>query len=410
MRSIRYTSLSILCALAWIAMPCLLWWGTVPVARVRILEGISQKGEPTYLSIDGRYLATVKKHFEEPTELSVTIPYEKPVDLPQTISIWDLDTGSACFEQREPNVSRMFFSPDAKRMVVVWIEGEVRVWNTMTSEVCVLPHPAFSFGHATLSPDGHVMAAAGSAGVRASPVINDQFRFWDLTSMKEIMVIERHPGPFDVPMTFSPDGQQLAVSGPARVQLLNWATQEPSVVLTCLSSLPDESVFAPDGQTLAVQRRGSGELAFIDIASQQLRDTWKIGSAVEAIAYAPDSKLIAVSAVGVESKLRELVKRIHTGLADRICPLERRTVLLDAQTGRRLELLPPSSHVAFRPDGKTLVTYSKEQDAVLLWDVPPRPRISLVAHMLSLLLSITLTALWWRARRIRHKLVAKSSS
>jgi hypothetical protein len=420
MHSIRYKCLDILCALAWLVTPFVLWLGHAPVPRATALAGISKTGEPSYLSADGRYLATVKKHFIDTGTFTFTFPpnYEKPVDAPQTISIWDIDTGTKRFEQKEPNASQIIFSPDAKRVVVVWIENLVRVWDTMTSEVRVLSHPNFSFDRATLSPDGHVMAVAGSVGMQGFPnnsfhgneinLTNDQFRFWNLTSMKEIMVIDRQPdGPFDVSMTFSPDGRQLAieVARPNRVQLLDWAKKGPGIVLKYLPSLPGELVFAPDGKTLAVQTRGSGDLALIDIVSQQVRANWKVGSEVEAIAYSPDSKLIAASAVGVESNLRELVKRIDSRLADRFCPLESRTLLLNAQSGRRLASLPASSFLAFRPDGKTLITYSKEQDAVFLWDVPPRARTSLFARFLSLLLPITLTAIWWRARRTRHKRV-----
>jgi len=403
---IRKRLLGLFCGLAWLATPCLLWWGPTPVPRAIVLGGISVAGEPACFSADGRSLAMVKKHFKDHGAVIVRVPYEKPVDLPQTISVWDIDAGVTRFEEKEPNAGEIIFSPDLDQLLVIWLEGEVRLWNTKTSRVRSLQPMVLDgfWPHRwAFSPNGEILASLGMRHpAPKEPTDWYEIRLWDLADSKVVAKLPT-PEPFPMPITFAPTGRQLAqatAGPPPQIRFFPWATKEPSrVVPVPLPLWTFEWAFAPDSNMLAAHLHDARAIVFFDGGSGQVLHFWDMGGTIGAWAFSPDSRLLAVNAVGIETRFRKFLKRVHSRIADVVAPPEDRTILLDIETGQRLAMLPSSSHLVFRPDGKTLVAYSKENDAVLLWDVPPRPRLPFFARLLPLGLAIPLSAVWWRRQR-----------
>jgi hypothetical protein len=135
-----------------------------------------------------------------------------------------------------------------------------------------------------------------------------------------------------------------------------------------------------------------------DLTTGQEVAVYRLPPYIHAMAFSPDGAMLAISHANTDDTLRNLVERVtrndHPWLE-----IERgETLLLDAKTGHRLACLPFSRWLAFRPDGKTLVTYSKD-DAILLWDIPPRTRFQAMHGLPPVGFAVILTAAWWRVRR-----------
>jgi WD40 repeat protein len=409
MLALRNRHLGFVCIVAWIGTGLALWMWRTPLPRSRPLHGISKVGKPLFLSRDGHYLATVKE---------ASFPrYPQPGDAPATISLWDIDTGVEQFQVKERRAANVTFSADGTLVAIVTLDNEIKVWNSKTGEMQLLRTPDFcpyygGAGHcpnganfAAFSPNGDVYAVGGRFETRGPlkedvgglPDFSDRpggIRLWDLAHKKEIAAL---PIPHSFGgMGFSPDGRRLAVvqEYPLKAQLFDLDTAKAGLVIdtgTIHNGEWQQLVFAPDGHTLAIMEP-TRQIFLSDTASGQERRFWLLGGKHGAAAFSPDSRLLAVSCSGVGSEMRKVVHGLDAKLAYRLFPPTDCTLLLDAQTGDAVESLPSSAYLAFRPDG-TLVTYSAKNDAIFLWNVPPRPGLWIRA--LPLAMALLLTATWW---------------
>jgi WD40 repeat protein len=368
------------------------------------LPGISKVGHPDFLSNDGRYLGLIGG-----------VPGNV-----QDISLWDIDTGLETFHWKDPKAFQAGFSPDASRLMVL-DDKQVRVCNTSTSEVQVLPAPDFIPFRAgemwSFSGNGQILAVGGRCGDQDAY----QVRIWDLNRMQEVARVPRDPKPQPTQgrvlgghqslvggrsdtMSITPDGSGLVLADSAwNVQFFDWAAVKTDLemdsFITSYFRLHDFA-FSSDGQRCAMaypESQAGNQILVAELVGAQAQHAWNLSGDVGGIAFSPDGKLLAVSCYDSNLGLRSLAERISPKFAERFLAPDERVLVLDAQTGRRLAALPALFPLAFRPDGKTLVTYSFEKDVVLLWDMPPPSGVWLDVLLPGV--AVVLTGIWWRKRR-----------
>jgi WD40 repeat protein len=392
--------------LTWIIAGYALKWGSAPVPRAA-MEAIAGRGVLLDISCDGRLFATIYES-----------EYEK------RLSLWEIDSGAEVFKLRRHSMSALagghgidcefVVSPNAKNVAEVCRGGTIKIWDTTRSGApTVLEQKALLGEHrpsyrliaeAIFSPDGRNFAAKQS-GYGSVPC---EATLWNLADGKVVAAVPCHD--MDSPLALAPDERGLFLESPdcRKLTLIDWATKSQKIEIPYnhLWSIR-EARFSPDGRVVAT--RGKANIVCLtDTVDGQRAAVHFFPGKVAAMAFSPNSRLLAVSYFCDPSKPGPLESVLGSTLARRLFPPEKHTVLLEAQSGRRLATLPFSSHLAFRSDGMTLVTYSQEQDAFLLWDAPPRPRLTLFARLLSLCLPAAWTAVWWYRRRTKNRVGPKA--
>jgi WD40 repeat protein len=399
MSAFRHRRLGVFCAIAWLCAGIALWAWHAPRPRSRLLD--KSLGYALFLSQDGRVLVTAEGI--SPDRIA------HPISQEFSLSFRDIDTGAKIFQLQEPRASNITFSDNARHVAIMTLDDEVKVWNTATAEVRVLKKAGFQpfgRGFSAFSPNGDVLALAGRYS--AAPDATWHVGIWDVAHGKEIR--ELSPANLMSGTTFSPDGRWLALASylPLKVQLLDWKTGNTGVEIDASHVHGGNGllrlVFAPDGETLAIAQLGAWfpRICLAETARGQEQRLYDLGGlGTQTFAFSPDGRLLAVNCMQVTPAMHRLVQKIDVKLAERFFGKQDRLVLLDTQTGEQLESLPGSDLVAFRPDGKTLVTFGN--GGVLLWDVPPRP--PLWVRLLPAGLAVALTVIWyWRRRRARKEL------
>jgi len=241
----------------------------------------------------------------------------------QTVKLWHALTGEPKRMLPHENlVYSVAFSPDGKTLA----SGEhqdaiIRLWDVRTGHLkAALSGGRGSVWSLAFSPDGKTLASGAYRFARRGFV-----QLWDLTSGRVKLEID---APGTVAVAFSPDAKRLASTG----------TQQTG----------------ERGQSDAVVR-------LWDAQTGELKRTWKVEgddrTVAGSVAFSPDGRLVASgSAVGERAKQ----KRPGT------------LYLWDVGTGRLLwEQVCHDGDVtslAFLPDGKTLVSGSRDK-TVKLWEI-----------------------------------------
>jgi WD40 repeat protein len=281
-----------------------------------------------------------------------------------TAKLWDIGAGKAVATlKHEREVSAVAFSPDGTLLATgdgrwqLREPGEVRVWDVATAaERRVLRGHrggvlALAFGPGGLlvsggrdatvrlwdvrsgrskfvlradsdervrtvavSPDGRLIASGGAPngfGVREVPI-----RLWDVASGKERATLRGHT--FDVwGLAFAPDGKVLASGGiDGTVRL--WEVTTSKLKHTFLGAVPegDRAVvwsvaYRPDGKMIATGDL-RGNVRLWDPHGQKILASVKgYPTAVCAVAFSPDSKVLAVGTGFVDLQDTELPGEVH---------------------------------------------------------------------------------------------------
>jgi WD40 repeat protein len=228
---------------------------------------------------------------------------------------------------------------------------------------------------AAFSPDGLQIATAGST-----------VRLWDAATGKAQSPLSRQDGPW-LAVAFSKDGKRLAasrVAGPGEQSVHVWDLPGGKEIV--LGNVPrfgaSALALSPDGKLLAMESQGDA----IDGDGQALRDplalafdviltVWDVEKAearfrlkghkerIFALAFSLDGKLLASAGGSARFPLDDHDSSIR---------------LWDVGEGKLLAELEGHKakveSVAFAPDGKTLVSSSRDQ-TIRLWDVAKREAV-----------------------------------
>jgi WD40 repeat protein len=354
--------LGFVCVLVWFSAGLVAWQERTPVARAVAVPRVADKGSLHFLSCDGRFFATTQS----------AAGYE-------SLSLWETDSGAEIFKCTHQGNCAFFVSPYAGCVAEVGIQppedrgpdGLATIWDAPSSKIRAKLEFESQGGLSggAFSPDGNfwAMELKGIEGWHRLLVV------WDVRTGKQVTGFSQGNPDNSSPLFWEQDASPCRVGWNRSIdgQITAWESVE-CVKVTATADGQVRGVFplplVAKSYTLSLSAEGR-----LLGASYQGND-W-MAQKVE-------------SALGIdqEDARRQDVRRVF--------PPKDATVVFDTKTGGRLATLPFASPFAFRADGKTLVAYSPKDDAIVLWDLPPRTKLNLLWNVPILGLALGLTAIW----------------
>ena len=288
---------------------------------------------------------------------------------------------------RERDVPCAAFSPDGSQwafsgcgelgLKAVCVEGQITLASVETAPTVgeVLPRPGRWIESLAISPDGKLLATASRTHPPNSGDPGEgNVYLWDLASRRIIgPPLVSRAGPMTI--AFNPDGKTLAVSNLGHDRhspddsdgmITIWDLASRKQVGEPLAGHPRSRLtFSPDGNILATTNREHGTVLW-NLATRR-----PLGQPLEQaefdIAFSPDGKLLAAGGCVMAWRgggCTEGIIRFWD-----VATLQLSGPPIRAHAGT-------VSHVAFSPDGKTLVSATgRFERTMLLWDVATRQPI-----------------------------------
>jgi WD40 repeat protein len=237
------------------------------------------------------------------------------------------------------------FSPDGKAVASGGEGTSVELWDVTAAKHQVLKDHSGKIDCLAFSLDGKTLAVGSYK----------QVRLWDVATGRDLATLKGHTGALQC-MLFLPDGKTLITA--SRLEAKRWQLNSDQDPITFESREPGQWVLSPDGKRLGKSNRNWNDFVLWDGDTGKepklIRSSW-----TNCIAFSSDSRTVA------------------TGMSEQVR-------LWDAATGEQL-----SSHglhtgdvvsVAVAPDGKTVVSGSRDKTAIL-WDVTTKKeRATLKGH------------------------------
>lgn len=256
-------------------------------------------------------------------------------------------------------------SPDGKRLAAGTAGGEVRVWDTdSTQPIYTLKEHTEWVRSVAFSPDGKMLASSSE---------DMTIRLWDMDTGKRLKTLREHESRV-YSVAFSADGHTL-VSGSDDQTIRLWNVDTGD----CLKTLQEKEfgsrvysvAFSPDGDLVV----SGGEDRFVRLwnirTGQCLKTLEGHSDCVRSVAVSPDGRWLAS---GSEDKT--------------VC-------LWDAHTGERLKIWQGHTDrvwsVAFSPDSSLLASGSDDQ-TIRLWDTRSRKCVYILQKEGSRVYSVAFTS------------------
>ncbi len=368
----------------------------------------SSGGEPAYpirlWNVANRQLRdTLVGHTDSTFALSFSADGETLVSGSEdhTVGLWDVYTGElkCLLEEHRDDVNSVAFSPDGKVLASGSSDGTIQLWNVEIGRIsAVLKGPARfpeKVNAIAFSPDGKTLVSATT----------NQIWLWDTSTHQLKEILEGHAELVPT-VVFSPDGKTItSASRDWTLRLWDASTGKLRKTFGEHSSSVNTVAFSPGGETIASASRGlihlwntKGELLRLWYArtGEHLENLVHHIDSVRTVVFSPDGKHLASG--GNDSRLRlwdaktghhittlrgggpavafspdgELLANEYGG--DGIIG----TIgLWDVQMGE-LRYVSEEYHglltcMVFSPNGKTLVSASRDSE-IVLWDIPTLQR------------------------------------
>jgi WD40 repeat protein len=288
--------------------------------------------------------------------------------------------------ERKTLLTGLSFSPDGKSVMIADGSSTVRLWDRATGK----PIREFSVGtdaldHATLSPDGTLLAAATRKGSSEATCC-----LWDTANGREL---RRLPVPtFVCALRFSPDSKHLVTGADDRkARLWDVATGKELRSFSGAEEIIWCIAISPDGKLLAVGERGAVRIWDL-ITGQLVRrlgSEKQYGPGATSLAFSPNGQFLITGGNGgvgfwetaSGKRILQLQERKMGGVFDSAFSPDGRTLATSSWDGQvRLWELATGQvrcsfkghtdrlfRVAFAPDGREVASGGVE-GSVLVWD------------------------------------------
>ena len=256
--------------------------------------------------------------------------------------------------QQSKGFANLALSPDGKLLALRQWSGNIELWDwELCRHVGTLTNKGGQFSIA-FSQDGKLIASANR-----DRSTNSVVRFWDVATQR---IVRDLPMPFGVAsLAFSPDGNLLTTFDYEPVLSL-WPlpSGKPVRNFEARRSVTWEwrfPLFSPDGATLALADCGPIRLIDMQTGATRRIEATTEGNSVTALAFSPDSKLLA-SGHG------------WSDVAIRLWDVAT-TNLVGSLEGHRAWV----TKLVFSPDGRTLYSASADQ-SIRAWNIKEKLEIN----------------------------------
>jgi WD40 repeat protein len=313
-------------------------------------------------------------------------------------------------------VTQSAVSRDRRRLVLACVKQNREQQMQMPALRLELFDVASGRKATTITPGGlpgELLAVSGDGSTVGMVDVRGSLRIWDVAGGVEILKHQLQNVRQPRSLTFSPQGDVLAVGGSNVVLLWSWVDQAaPRLVRLADERKRQEAIsldFSPDGSQLAVGIDGWGEVLLVDTTAGKVQHELSGERAMRAyvrdVAFSPDGLLLAstqyrnhnagvvVWDIATTNKLRELPSpsggpskvcfSVDGALLAGVSSFDSTLEVWKTATGERVTEI--EGHVRaplqlhFSSDGKSLISAS-DDGTIRFWETATGRQTSVLSH------------------------------